>query len=230
VSPARARLNRQMSNQPAMSVAARIKALQAEACVQVNPSGNPAVGSRPPPPPPKQRVMMRRQDSRSASPPHSARMRPPPPPPRCISPPPAIESAPFHEEYAPPLPPSKGVRTSIISRQLSKDEYYDLSALQEAMESLVEASRQEEGISEADVKYLEDSLAVHSRAGMTNEVSHLMMAKEELSRARKQLSLQHSLFALTAATPTWKIKNLMHQATQIGMENYGGEIEIEIEC
>ncbi|CAE7446956.1 unnamed protein product, partial [Symbiodinium microadriaticum] len=71
-----------------------------------------------------------------------------------------------------------------------------------------------------DVSRLERALAEHSTSDVTEHISQLMMAKEELSRARKQLSLQRSLGALTDATPTWKMKNLIHQATQIGMENY----------
>ena len=90
------------------------------------------------------------------------------------------------------------------------------------MARLVEASGQEEGIDEEDVLRLERALAVHSTSDVTEHISHLMMAKEELSRARKQLSLQRSMAALTGSTPTWKIRNLIHQATQIGMENYIG--------
>jgi len=184
----------------------------------------------PPPPPPPPRRGIARQESRSMSPPRSGRMIQPSTP-RAYSPPPALETQDFFEQYNEPLPPPRqsGVRTSLLTRQLSKEEISTMSMLHSLIADLVDRSALETGITDDDILPLENMLRELSDCGSstTQQMSDLMMAKEELSRAKKQLALQRTLQSVKPQTPQWKIRNLLNQATQLGMENYGGVLHIK---
>lgn len=164
------------------------------------------------------------------SPPRSGRMIQPSTP-RAYSPPPALETQDFFEQYNEPLPPPRqsGVRTSLLTRQLSKEEISTMSMLHSLIADLVDRSALETGITDDDILPLENMLRELSDCGSstTQQMSDLMMAKEELSRAKKQLALQRTLQSVKPQTPQWKIRNLLNQATQLGMENYGGVLHIK---
>lgn len=184
---------------------------------------------QPPPPQPSAapergrlpRKSLRRQESHSLSP-----ARKPAgiaPPPRRNSPP-KLESAAYLEKFETPIPLQRSGRTSILTRQLSRDDMADMTSLHEAIATLVEASNTEEGITESDLLPLQNLLNEFESSGnqLTQQVSHLMMAKEELLRAQQQLELQNKLAAVTPQTPQWKVRNLLVQANKVGMNNFYG--------
>jgi hypothetical protein len=195
--------------------------------------------SRPPPPPPppataasghvergrQPRRSLMRQESHSLSPMRrpAAGVGAPLPPPRRKSPP-KLESVPFLEKFETPIPLQRSGRTSILTRQLSRDDMADMTSLHETIAALVEASNSEEGITENDILPLENLLNEFQSSGnqLTQQVSGLMMAKEELFRAKQQLELQNKLLAITAQTPQWKTRNLLVQANKVGMNNFHG--------
>eukprot|EP00604_Paraphysomonas_vestita_P003682 CAMPEP_0174820668 /NCGR_PEP_ID=MMETSP1107-20130205/4641_1 /TAXON_ID=36770 /ORGANISM="Paraphysomonas vestita, Strain GFlagA" /LENGTH=112 /DNA_ID=CAMNT_0016036437 /DNA_START=686 /DNA_END=1024 /DNA_ORIENTATION=- len=90
------------------------------------------------------------------------------------------------------------------------------------MSNLVAACSSEDGITVADIDPIEQILqqVQYTGSALAKYASELMMARDELARARKQLELQTALDALTERTPLWKIRNLVQQAEKIGMENY----------
>eukprot|EP00604_Paraphysomonas_vestita_P004347 CAMPEP_0174825652 /NCGR_PEP_ID=MMETSP1107-20130205/42966_1 /TAXON_ID=36770 /ORGANISM="Paraphysomonas vestita, Strain GFlagA" /LENGTH=390 /DNA_ID=CAMNT_0016057463 /DNA_START=1118 /DNA_END=2287 /DNA_ORIENTATION=+ len=165
------------------------------------------------------RRSLMRQESHSLSPPR--RPAAPIPPPRRRSPP-KLETSEYLEKFETPIPLKRGGRTSVLTRQLSRDDMADMTSLHEAIASLVDASSSEEGITENDIFPLQNLLNEFQSSGnqLTQQVSDLMMAREELLRAQQQLELQNKLLAITPQTPHWKTRNLLVQASKIGMNNY----------
>jgi len=119
----------------------------------------------------------------------------------------------------------KSKRKSILTRQLSTDEISLASEVSELIETLNELCISEVGIIPNDIKPLEIMLkkvAIRDDAA-SQELMDKMMGTEELVRAKKQLLLQAAVDKVKPNAPLWKLKNLAHQARQIGMENYHGE-------
>jgi hypothetical protein len=207
----------------------------------------PAPATRPVPPPPpsiipfssatsatergrQPRQSFRRQESHSLSPPPrkglattSGGLTQPFPPPRHRSPP-KLESVAYLQKFDTPIPLQRSGRTSILTRQLSRDDMADMSSLHETIATLVEVSNSEEGLNDSDLRPLEELLCEFQSTGnqLTQQVSDLMMAKEELLRAKQQLELQNKLLAINPQTPQWKTRNLLVQANKVGMNNFHG--------
>jgi hypothetical protein len=189
--------------------------------------------SPPPPPPPpalsqeeRGRPALRnlkRQESRSVTPPPTRHVQFAEPK-RAKSPTCALQKVDYTEKFEEPIHIKKPIRTSILTRQLSKDDLEEMSAMHEAIEALVEASSREEGIQEEDIIPLRSLLEQLSESGnqLAQQVTGLVLAKEELMRAQKQLEVQRSLSLVTPTTPQWKVRNLMQQASKLGMDNYAG--------
>jgi hypothetical protein len=142
--------------------------------------------------------------------------------------PPKLESAPYLEKFETPIPLQRSGRTSILTRQLSRDDMADMTSLHEAIAALVDASNTEFGLNETDLIPLENLLSEFQSTGnqLTQQVSQLMMAKEELFRAKQQLELQNKLAAVTPQTPQWKTRNLLVQANKVGMNNFHGTLSL----
>jgi hypothetical protein len=164
-----------------------------------------------------------RSETRSLSPPISPRVPTIEVPQRSLSPPPTSSKSP------PPMPmPRMGIRTSMLTRQVSTADMNDMESIHEIISDLVRACSSEDGITVDDIDPIEQALqqVQYTGSALAKYASELMMAREELARARKQLELQASLTALTERTPLWKIRNLVQQAEKLGMENYRGESPI----
>jgi hypothetical protein len=113
----------------------------------------------------------------------------------------------------------------MLTRQVSTADMNDMESIHEIISDLVRACSSEDGITVDDIDPIEQALqqVQYSGSALAKYASELMMAREELARAKKQLELQASLTALTERTPLWKIRNLVQQAEKLGMENYRGE-------
>jgi hypothetical protein len=161
-----------------------------------------------------------RSETRSFSPPTSPRISIEVPQ-RSFSPPPTLHSS----SKSPQPLPKMGIRTSMLTRQVSTADMNDMESIHEIISDLVRACSSEDGITVDDIDPIEQALqqVQYSGSALAKYASELMMAREELARAKKQLELQASLTALTERTPLWKIRNLVQQAEKLGMENYRGE-------
>lgn len=173
----------------------------------------------------------KRQESRSLSPvsrinrvevrPLSSYMH------RSKSPPPTLESSNFTEKLPETgLPADRKVRRTVINRRVSQEEFDEMKSLHEAITVLVEASNTEDGLSESHIAPLEEILTTIQSSGnhISNEASHLMLANEELIRAKQQLELQRKLSELGENAPRWKVRNRLQQASKLGMSNFAGRI------
>jgi hypothetical protein len=162
-------------------------------------------------------------ETRSLSPPRSPRITVDDIPIRSFSPIPSLHPA---AESPPPLP--KVARTSMLTRQVSTADINDMESIHEIISSLVAACSSEEGITVDDIDPIEQILQQlqYTGSALAKYASELMMAREELARARKQLQLQSAFDALTDRTPLWKIRNLVQQAQKLGMDNYKGDLSL----
>jgi hypothetical protein len=160
-------------------------------------------------------------DTRSLSPVISPRIMTVDVPQRSFSPPPNLHAA----SNSPHPLPKMGIRTSMLTRQVSTADINDMETIHEIISDLVRACSTEEGITVDDIDPIEQALqqVQYTGSAMAKYASELMSAREELARARKQLELQAALDALTDRSPLWKIRNLVQQAEKLGMENYRGE-------
>jgi hypothetical protein len=180
----------------------------------------------------KQTTQLRRHDSRSLSPkinrvevrPISSMIQ------RSKSPPPKLET----NEYTEKLPETLSsetstsphhVRRTVIRRRVSQEEFDEMKSLHEALDVIIGASDTEEGLSETDLFPLKEILTNIQSSGneLSNEVSHLMLAKEELLRAKQQIELQQQLNEMGDNAPRWKVRNRLQQAAKLGMRNFSGE-------
>ena len=140
----------------------------------------------------------------------------------------AVDTAstlPESEQIVHPTEDFKSRKRSMLQRQLSTSQIGVAEEVSEMIEVLHELCLCEVGINPDDIKPLEVMLKkISSRDCPVNrEIAEMMMAEQELIRAKKQLLLQAAVDKVKSNTPLWKLKNLAHQSRQIGMENYHGE-------
>ena len=117
-------------------------------------------------------------------------------------------------------------KKSILKRQLSSDQMSVATEVHHMIEELHQQCESEIGVTVNDTKTLEIMIKkINSRdCSVSKEVAELMMAEQELIRAKKQILLQTAIDKVKSSTPLWKLKNLEHQARQIGMTNYHGKL------
>lgn len=126
-------------------------------------------------------------------------------------------------ELLPPEAPVRAPRVSVLRRQLSREELDDLSKLNNAVEDFMKLCASESGITDADLDAFEREISLNSKTDATvQEASNIMLIREEVVKGRKQLKLQNELLAVSIRTPMWKIKNLLHQASLLGITNFNG--------
>jgi hypothetical protein len=181
----------------------------------------------------RQKETFRRYDSRSLSPkinrvevrPMSSIIQ------RSLSPPPILETKIFTEKlpetHLPSSSPSSSSKVrhrTIIRKRVSQEEFDEIKSLHEALDAVIGASETEEGLTETDLLPLNEILTNIQSTGnqLSNEVSHLMFAKEELFRAKQQIELQQQLNEMGENAPRWKVRNRLQQATKLGMHNFSG--------
>jgi hypothetical protein len=129
------------------------------------------------------------------------------------------------DQIVKPAEDFKSKRRSVLKRQLSSEQMGIAAEIHHMIEVLHDLCMSEVGINASDTKPLEVMLKKLSARDCTvsKEVADMMMAEQELIRAKKQLLLQVAVDKVNQRTPLWKLKNLAHQSRQIGMENYQGE-------
>jgi hypothetical protein len=182
------------------------------------------------------RESFKRQESRSLSPKiNRVEVRPFSSFQRSKSPPPNLETKDFTERFPntnlPPLSnnttiPTSQVRRTIIRKRVSQEEFDEMRSLQEALSDVIGASDTDEGLSTAQFHSLKAVLSNIKSSGncVSNEVTHLVLANEELLRAKQQIELQKQMREMTDSAPRWKVRNRLQQAAILGMNNFSGEI------
>jgi len=123
--------------------------------------------------------------------------------------------------------PSEDFKTkkrSVLVRRLSSEQIGVAAELHHMIEVLNDQCMSEEGLTPSAIRPLEVLLKKISVRDDTvsREVTDMMMAEQELIRAKKQLLLQVAVDKVKRNTPLWKLKNLAAQSHQLGMENYHG--------
>jgi hypothetical protein len=130
------------------------------------------------------------------------------------------------ESWVDLIPQDKNVkapRKSVLTRQLSREEFDDLSKLDEAIEAFSKLCASENGITSADIETFEKTVLENSNTDSTvHQASGMMKITEEVVKGKKQLKLQNELLSVTIRTPIWKIKNFLHQASVLHMQNFSG--------
>jgi hypothetical protein len=119
----------------------------------------------------------------------------------------------------------KTKRRTVLERQLSTSQIELADEVHCLIETLHDLSITETGIVPNDIRALEillKKVSIRDDAECKDMVNK-MMCEEELVRAKKQLLLQVAVDKVKSSTPLWKLKNLVHQSRQIGMDNYQGD-------
>jgi myosin heavy subunit len=132
------------------------------------------------------------------------------------------------DEIVGPSEDFKTKKRSILIRRMSAEQIGVAAEVHHMIEVLTNQSMSETGLHPNAIRPLEVLLKKISVRddSVSREVTEMMMAEQELIRAKKQLLLQTAVDKVRPNTPLWKLKNLSHQARQIGMENYDGKYSI----
>jgi hypothetical protein len=99
-----------------------------------------------------------------------------------------------------------------------------MNSLQDALSAVIGASDTDEGLSDDHLHSLKDVISNIKSSGnrVSNEVTHLVLANEELLRAKQQIELQQQMSQMGDHAPRWKVRNRLQQAAMLGMNNFSG--------